>query len=227
MNRRTIIGAALAVLCLPAIAQAQGVTGDVDLSRYPVGPVPPEFLTTWRTGSGAAGDWQVVQDPTATQGKTIAQLSKDDTDNRYPLAVYQPLPAQDVEASVRFKAVSGRVDQAAGLAVRLQDADNYYIARANALEGNVRLYHVVKGDRTQLASASVEVSSGHWHTLTLRAEGDQLSVSFNGKPLITHTDRTFAGLGKVALWTKADSVTYFDQIRITPLKVAAQSAPPT
>ena len=226
MNRRTIIGAALAVLCLPATVQAQGVTGDVDLSRYPIGPVPPEFLTTWRTGQGALGDWQVVADPTATQGRAIAQLSKDPTDNRYPLAVYQPLPAQDVEASVRFKAVSGRVDQAAGLAVRLQDADNYYIARANALEGNVRLYRVVKGDRKQLASASVKVSSGQWHTLTLRAEGDRLSVSFNGKPLITQTDRTFAGLGKVALWTKADSVTYFDQIRITPLRVAAQSKPP-
>ena len=140
---------------------------------------------------------------------------------------YQPLPAQDVEASVRFKAVSGRVDQAAGLAVRLQDADNYYIARANALEGNVRLYRVVKGDRKQLASASVKVPSGQWHTLTLRAEGDRLSVSFNGKPLITQTDQTFLSLGKVALWTKADSVTHFDQIRITPLKVAAQSTPPT
>ncbi len=226
MNRRKLIGAALAVLCLPAIAHAQGVTGDVDLSRYPVGPVPPEFLTTWRTGQGALGDWQVVADPTATQGKAIAQLSKDPTDNRYPLAVYQPLPAQDVEASVRFKAVSGRVDQAAGLAVRLQDADNYYIARANALEGNVRLYRVVKGDRKQLASASVKVSSGQWHTLTLRAEGNRLSVSFNGKPLITQTDQTFLSLGKVALWTKADSVTHFDQIRVTPLKVAAQTTAP-
>ena len=84
----------------------------------------------------------------------------------------------------------------------------------------------MKGDRKQLASASVNVSSGQWHTLTLRAEGDRLSVSFNGKPLITQTDRTFLSLGKVALWTKADSVTYFDQIRITPLKVAAQSTPP-
>ncbi len=123
MNRRKLIGAALAVLCLPAATHAQGVTGDVDLSGYPIGPVPPEFLTTWRTGQGAVGDWQVVTDPTATQGKAIAQLGKDPTDDRYPLAVYQPLPAQDVEASVRFKAVSGRVDQAAGLAVRLQDAD--------------------------------------------------------------------------------------------------------
>ncbi len=218
MNRRSIIGVALALPCLPAVALAQGVTGDVDLSRYSVGPVPPEFLTSWRTGRGAVGDWRVVEDASASQGKAIAQLSADPTDYRFPLAVYEPLPAQDVEASVRFKAISGKVDRAGGLAVRLTDADNYYVVRANALEDNVRLYRVVKGDRQQIASASVKVSSGAWHTLTLRAEGDRLSASFDGKPLFTHTDRTFPGLGKVALWTKADSVTHFDQLRVKPFR---------
>jgi len=77
---------------------------------------------------------------------------------------------------------------------------------------------VVKGDRQQMASASAKVSSGAWHTLTLRAEGDRLSVSFDGKPLLTHSDRTFTGLGKVALWTKADSVTRFDRLDIRPLQ---------
>ncbi len=218
MKRRTIIGAALALPCLPAALRAQGVTGDIDLSRYPVGPLPPEFLTAWRTGQGAPGDWRVVEDASASQGRAIAQLSSDPTDYRFPLAVYQPLPAQDVEASVRFKAISGKGDRAGGLAVRLTDADNYYVVRANALEDNVRLYRVVKGDRQQMTSASVKVSSGAWHTLTLRAEGDRLSVSFDGKPLLTHSDRTFTGLGKVALWTKADSVTRFDRLEIRPLQ---------
>ncbi len=217
MNRRTIISAALAFPFLPA-ARAQGVTGDLDLSRYQVGPLPPEFRTNWRTGKGALGDWQVVADPTATQGKAIAQVSADATDYRFPLAVYEPLPAQDVEASVRFKAISGKGDRAGGLAVRVRDADNYYVVRANALEDNVRLYRVVKGDRQQMASASAKVSSGAWHTLTLRAEGDRFSVSFDGKPLLTHSDRTFTGLGKVALWTKADSVTRFDRLDIRPLQ---------
>ncbi len=217
MIRRTLIGATLTVLCLPAIAHAQGMTGNVDLSPYPVGPAPPEFLTTWRTGNGAAGTWQVVEDASASQGKATAQVGADPTDHRFPLAVYEPLPAQDVEASVRFKIVSGKVDQAAGLAVRLQNADNYYVARANALEGNVRLYRVLKGDRQQLASASVKVPSAARHTLTLRAEGDRLSVSLDGKALISHTDRTFTGLGKVALWTKADSVTRFDALAIRVL----------
>jgi hypothetical protein len=221
MRRRTIIAAALALPCLAAIVHAQGVMGDIDLSRYPVGALPPEFLTSWRTGHGAAGDWRLVEDMTASQGKAIAQLSADPTDYRFPLAVYQQLPAQDMEASVRFKAVSGRVDRAGGLAVRLADADNYYVVRANALEDNVRLYRVVRGDRQQLASASARVSSGVWHTLALRAEGDRLTASFDGKPLLTHSDRTFSGLGRVALWTKADSVTRFDQLMIRPLHQAA------
>ncbi len=182
MNRRMILRTALAFPCLPLAAQAQGETGSIDLSRYPLGSLPPVFLTTWRTGKGAAGDWRMVEDATASQGRAIAQVSADPTDYRFPLAVYEPLPAQDVEASVRFKAVSGRGDRAGGLAVRLTDADNYYVVRANALEDNVRLYRVVKGDRQQLASASATVSSGAWHTLTLRAEGDRLSVSFDGKP---------------------------------------------
>ncbi len=101
--------------------------------------------------------------------------------------------------------------------MRLMDADNYYVGRANALEDNVNLYRVVKGRRKQMAGASAKVSSGMWHTLTLRVEGDRLSVSFNGKPLLTHSDRTFAGPGKVALWTKADSVTHFDRLEIRPL----------
>ncbi len=81
----------------------------------------------------------------------------------------------------------------------------------------IALYRVVKGRRQQIAGASAKVPSGLWHTLTLRAEGDRLAVSFDGKQLLTHSDRTFAGPGKVALWTKADSVTQFDDLRVMSL----------
>ncbi len=212
---RTAVGHGVS---FPAPSRAQGVTGNVDLSRYPVGPVPPDFLTSRRTGQGAAGDWQMIEDRSAIQGKAIAQLSADPTDYRFPLAVYEPFAAQDVEASVRFKAVAGKVDRAGGLAVRLTDADNYYVVRANALEDNVNLYRVVKGSRQQIAGASVKVSSEEWHTLVLHAQGGRFSISFNGEPLLTETDWTFTGLGKVALWTKADSVTHFDQLEIRPLQ---------
>lgn len=217
MRRRTMITAAFALSATARSGRAQGGSGDVDLSRYQVGPLPPEFLTTWRTGKGAPGDWRVVADLTATQGKAIAQLNADPTDYRFPLAVHEPLPAQDVDAGVRFKAVAGKVDRAGGLAVRLTDADNYYVVRANALEDNVNLYRVVKGRRQQIKGASVKVSSGEWHTLGLKAEGARFSVSFDGRLLFTAEDHTFTGLGKVALWTKADSVTHFDQLRIRPL----------
>ncbi len=217
MNRRTILGAALVLGYRPDAAQAQGVAGSPDLSRTPVGPPPPEFQTSWRTGQGAIGDWRVIEDASATSGRVIAQLSADPTDYRFPLAVYEPLSMQDVEAGVRFKAVAGQGDRAGGLAVRLMDAENYYVVRANALEDNVNLYRVVKGRRQQIAGAAAKVLSGVWHTLTLRAQADRLTVSFDGKSLLTHSDHTFAGPGRVALWTKANSITYFDRLEIRPL----------
>lgn len=151
-------------------------------------------------------------------GRAIAQVSQDSNDHRFPLAVYKPYSGKDLEVSVRFKPVSGRVDEAGGIVVRLSTPDDYYVARANALEDNVRFYRVVKGRRQQLAGVNVQVAANQWHTLALKAEGDRFTVSFDGKSLISAEDRTFSDAGKVALWAKADSVTYFDTIAITPLE---------
>ena len=153
--------------------------------------------------------------PSATKQKAVAQISKDTTDCRFPLAVYQPVSARNVE--VRFKPITGKVDQAGGIAVRLTTPDDYYVVRANALENNIRFYRVVKGKREQIQSASTKIGANQWHTLGLRAEEDRFIVSFDGKPLFTAEDKTFSKAGKIALWTKADSVTYFDTITITPL----------
>jgi len=179
--------------------------------------VPPKVLTTWRTGQGAPGEWRVVEDASASQGKAIEQASADPTDYRFPLAVYQPLSAQDVGASVRFKAAAGRVDRAGGLAVRLLEADNYCVVRqrpGGQREPLPRGQGKAAADRRGLGQSVL----GCWHTLALRAEGERFSVSFDGKPLLTHIDRTFPGPGKVALWTKADSIIRFDQLRIRPLR---------
>jgi hypothetical protein len=206
------------MLVWPAIVLAQGGGSiSVDLSATAPGGEPTDF-TFWRTGQGEAGRWNVVADPTAVNGRAIAQVSQDRTDYRFPLAVYKPYSGKDLELSVRFKPVAGRVDEAGGIAVRLSTPDDYYIARANALEDNVRFYRVVKGRREQLASANAKVSANQWHTLALKAEGDHFTVSFDGKALLSAQDRTFPDAGKVGLWTKADSVTYFDTISIMPLK---------
>ena len=187
----------------------------VDLSKLSAN-LEPDF-TLWRTGQGGAGEWTLVADPTAARGRAIAQVSKDRTDYRFPLAVYKPYSGKDVEVSVRFKPVAGVVDQAGGAVVRLQTPDDYYVARANALENNVSFYRVVKGQRELLASANAEVSANAWHTLALKAEGDRFTVTFDGKELFTAQDGTIPQAGKVALWTKADSVTFFDTISIRPL----------
>ena len=111
----------------------------------------------------------------------------------------------------------GQSRSAGGIAVRLTSPDNYYVVRANALEDNVNFYSVIKGRRTELKSANAKVSGNEWHTLALKAEGEQFTVTFDGKQLFTATDRTIAGPGRVGLWTKADSITRFDRIDVTPL----------
>ena len=101
--------------------------------------------------------------------------------------------------------------------VRVRNEDNYYIARANALEDNVRLYKVVDGKRQQFAGVDVEVPAGGWQELGLKVEGDRLTVSLDGKELFGATDRTFAEAGRVGLWTKADSLTHFDDLVVRQL----------
>jgi hypothetical protein len=178
----------------------------------------PEDFTFSRTGSGDVGDWRVVDDPKASNRRVIAQTSTDRTDYRFPLAVYQRVSAKNVDVMLRFKPVDGKVDQAGGIVVRLTTPNDYYVARANALEDNVRYYRVVKGRREQIKGVNTRVASNEWHTLELRAEDDRFTVSFDGKQLFTAQDNSFTGAGRVGLWTKADSVTYFDAIAITPLE---------
>jgi hypothetical protein len=181
---------------------------------------PPDGFTFARTGRGEDGAWSVVEDKTAEASQAIEQTSADRTDYRFPLAIPDSFSAADVAVELRFKAVGGKIDQAGGIAVRLEDADNYYVARANALEDNVRFYRVVNGRREQLEGANLRVTANEWHTLGLRAEGERFTVSYDGKALFSVTDKTFTEAGGVALWTKADSVTRFDQVRITPLPQA-------
>ena len=179
--------------------------------------VPPEDFDFGRTGQGGPGQWTVVADTTSTGGRAIEQSSTERTDYRFPLAIHRPLSARNVDVALRFKAVSGNVDRAGGIAVRLADPDNYYVVRANALEDNVRFYRVVNGRREQIEGADLKVSAQAWHSLGLKAEDNRFAIMFDGKELYTATDDTMVGAGRVALWTKSDSVTRFDRIEIKTL----------
>ena len=205
IGRRALI--AIAALIRPGVARADEIT--VDLTT-------PAF-TFARTGNGAPAEWAVQEDASTPNRRVLAQTSTDPTDYRFPLAIYQRIDAANVEATVRFKAVAGRVDRAGGLMVRYADPDNYYVVRANALEDNVNLYRVVKGSRREITGASVSVPSGVWHTLGLKADGDRFTISFNGTVLFSAADRTFTTPGKIGLWTKADSVTRFDALTVRAL----------
>ena len=113
--------------------------------------------------------------------------------------------------------MSGKVDQACGLVFRYRDENNYYLTRANALEDNVRLYHVVNGRRRQFAGWNGKVAGQTWHTLAVEARGNRFQVHFDGNPVIDAQDDTFQEAGKVGVWTKADSVTHFDALSVKPL----------
>lgn len=196
-------------------ASAQTIT----FEDTPIGATAKGFETAL-TGGGKPGSWTVVQDAEATGGRAFEQGTPDATDYRFPLAIYAAVIARDLEASIRFKAVSGHVDQAAGLAVRVVDQNNYYVLRANALEDNVRLYRVISGKREQIAGFDTPVTPKQWHTLTLRAEAERFTAFFDGRELFSASDSTFYSEGRVALWTKADSVTRFDRLEIKSLQAS-------
>jgi hypothetical protein len=121
---------------------------------------------------------------------------------------------KDVEASVAFKAVQGKLDQGGGLVWRYQDADNYYIARMNPLEDNFRVYKVIGGKRIQLGTKEdLKVPAGTWHTLKVTMKGDHVECFLDGTKYLEAKDDAIKDAGKVGLWTKADAQTHFDQFR--------------
>lgn len=202
---------------------APGTPAVIDFESMRVGQAPSGF-TCVRTGGGALGTWVIQDDATAPAGThVLAQTSADATSYRFPVCIYDAFIARDVDLSVAFKPVSGNVDQAAGLVWRYRDPDNYYVARANALEDNVVLYKMENGKRSDLKPVGswpfsygkkADVPVGRWNTLRIVAKDRRFSVWLADEHLFEVEDGTFTGAGKVGLWTKADSVTLFDALRI-------------
>jgi len=156
------------------------------------------------------GQWAVEEMAGAPSGKKV--LVQRATKNEFNVIVAPPGPYTDVDVSMKFKPISGREDASGGIVFRF-NVGKYYVVRANALEGNFRLYYYDRG-RRQLASASPKAPTlGQWHTVRLVAIGDQMQAVLNGKLYLNHHDSRFKS-GRVGLWTKADSVTAFDDLTI-------------
>lgn len=177
----------------------------------PIGALP----AGWQAGVTGRGSprWSVEADDTAPSKPNVLKQSGSGT---FPWCVRPDISMADGSVEVRFKALSGREDQAGGVVWRFKDGDNYYVARANAMEDNVSLYYTRDGRRNTLKYVNAPVPRDTWHVLHVAFTNEQIVVTFNGHPYIEMKDSHIAGAGAVGVWTKADSVTLFDDFRCTP-----------
>jgi len=183
------------------------------------GGLPPGW-SAGETGGGGPR-WDVVADDSAPSAPNVLKQSGE---AKFAWAVRDGRKAVDGFVEVKFKPLDGAVDQAGGVVWRFRDTDNYYVCRANALEGNVVAYKVVDGKRSSLAvkgrlfgyGVDVKVPARKWSTLRVDFAGTGFTVTFNGKKLFEAEDKTLTEAGRAGLWTKADSVTLFDDFHFEP-----------
>ena len=196
-------------LSLAVSATAESINFD----SAEAGKSPPGWTCT-KTGKGEP-KWTVEKEDTAP---TKPNVFKQSGEADYPVALKDDTSLKDGFVEVKFKPVSGKEDQAGGIVFRLKDANNYYVVRANALDDNVVLYKTVDGKRSSLSvkgrtfgyGVDAKVPKAKWSTLRVEFRGNLFTVSFNGKKLFDVEDDTFKAAGAVGVWTKADSVTLFD-----------------
>jgi hypothetical protein len=220
-NTVSACGAVVLMGCAAVQALAQTGTTRIDLARNIIG-TPPAGFEFRLTGEGELGQWTVVSDPSAVSGFSIEHISADQHEDRFPLAVYEPLSFENVELTVGFKIISGTM-QTAGIAIGVRDPSNYYAVSASALEQRVDLFLFVNGHFKRLESRDADVAQERWHKLGLIANDDHLTVSLDRKVLFTTFDRTLMKDGHIALWTQEDNTTRFEQIEIHPLPNHAKS----
>ena len=159
-----------------------------------------------------SGNWVVRAEADApSRPNALCQVG----DAEFPAIALGTSVYGDLTVTMRFKPLSGKVDQAAGIIVRVQDSNNYYIIRANVLETNVNLYKYAGGRRSGIKDGGAKVAQGQWQELRLEVRGDRLRGFLNGQLVVEATDATYKA-GGVGLWTKADSVTCFDDVVVTP-----------
>jgi hypothetical protein len=179
--------------------------------------IPTGWTIAATNPDGPLAEWQVKADPAATSSPQVLAIIRirNNSGDVFNLCWTREVVFQDGTIETNVRADSGKEDQGGGLIWRAQDADNYYVARYNPLENNLRLYFVKAGQRTQLASADVSgVKSGDWFRLKIVHQGDRIAAYLNGKKYLEATDRTFLKAGGVGLWSKADAASSFDDMVI-------------
>ena len=184
------------------------VTGSFDFGD--IGK-PPVGWTCGATGTGTPR-WTVEADPTASTARNVLKQSGSAT---FPWCVKNDVQASDGTVEVKFKSLAGKEDRAGGVVWRWKDGNNYYVARANALENNVSLYYTKNGSRKTIEYKNAPVAPNVWHTLRVNFKGTAIQVALDGKVYVDGQDSQITGAGKLGVWTKADSVTLFDDFSFT------------
>jgi hypothetical protein len=213
---------------LASIAAAKLLAAEkvFDFTTDKVGASPNGWSSVL-VGSGKPGDWQVLLDdaPNAAsvpapgaagvfKRPVIAQLSTDPTDERFPVLVYDGDKYGDFTLTLQFKLMSGAAEQMAGVVFRYQDERNFYVVRASGLGGNVRFYRVAGGERGRPIGPEIPITRDVWHELTVEAVGNKFRIRLNGREAIPELSDSTFGEGKIGLWTKSDSVSYFTDLRL-------------
>ncbi len=174
--------------------------------------------TQGKTGIGRPAAWQALADPDGPSGWVLTETAADATDSRFPLCINEQAVLRDLDATLRFKPVSGVRERVAGFIFRAQSANDYYVVRVSALDNSVRLYRMEKGKRRQIGAKEIPVESGQWHSLRVIAVNDRFEVMLNGTSLFSATDRTLPQAGPVGVWSQADSVTYYGSLLMSPIQ---------
>ena len=211
---RFVVVVVAALACGASLAAEDAATR-LDLAKNAIG-LPPADFDFQRTGEGELGQWTLVRDPSATDGIAIEHVSTDQHEDRFALAIYRPIAAENLEIKVRLKIVTGPL-LTAGLAVSLRNPNSYYAISANAFEQRVDLILFAGGKPTRVESAEADVMPDRWHTLGVTLNDDHFTVSLDQKVLFTAFERTRRKDGHVALWTQEDNVTRFDRLEVRVL----------
>ncbi len=170
---------------------------------------PNKAPDEWNCGITGKGNpkWMVIRENTAPSSPNVLSQSGRGT---FPWCVIPGVSLSNGFVEVKFKPLSGKIDQAGGLIWRFKDGNQYYVARANALENNISLYHVEKGRRKTITYVDARVPHNEWSTLRVEFAGDRIKIFLNGRKYVDLKDKNISGAGAVGVWTKADSKTLFD-----------------
>ncbi|MSP20593.1 MAG: DUF1080 domain-containing protein [Alphaproteobacteria bacterium] len=212
-----VLGTALIAIGMlfgcPSMAADLAVTFD----QTAAGAVPEGWKVGATNGGAEPARW-VVEEIGGRKVFSLVEPERRLPGDLYNVAWMPGTKVKDVDATVSIRANKGSQDQGGGLIWRASDANNYYVARYNPLEGNFRLYHVKDGRRTQLATAeNLPIGTGEWFTMRIVQRGDHIEGYINGQKVLDARDRTFAEAGAIGLWTKADATTSFDDLVVKDL----------